>query len=181
MHTTYLAGEAVRTAAASADLFERVIERIQRYFCRVIADAQEADECLQETLVLLERSLREGTYDPARSFNTWIWLKARSVFAQSCRRRGRRRTVPLEEGGEGLPAPDSADAARHVEERLDAATLLDALRRRLGEETYEAFVLFYEGGLTKGELAEVLGRDPKTINKRLAEAHALLEALRGAE
>lgn len=181
MHTTHLAGEAVRTAAASAELFERVLERIQRYFRGVVADAQEAEECLQETLVLLERSLREGTYDPTRSFNTWIWLKARSVFAQSCRRRGRRRAVPLADGADALPAPGSADAARQVEERLDAAALLDALRRRLGEETYEAFVLFYEGGLTKGELAEVLGRDPKTVNKRLAEAHALLESLRGAE
>jgi RNA polymerase sigma factor (sigma-70 family) len=160
VYTTHLAGEVARATAsmASAELFERIMERIHRYFLKLVQTEDEAQECLQETLVLLERSLREGTYDPSRSFNTWIWVKARSVFAQRCRRLDTRRTTPLDQGGDGLTGDDGTDAHRRIEQRLDAAAVLAAVRRRLGEETYEAFVLFYEGGLTKGEVAEVLGR-----------------------
>jgi len=181
MHTTtQLAGEAMREGVpaarvAHAALFERIVERVHRYFRRMIRDKDAADDCLQKTLTLLEDSLARGTYEPDRSFNTWMWLKARTVFAQHCRAE-ERRPAALPEGG--LPS-EQPDAAQAVEERLDAALVLEQVRERLGEETYEAFVLYYEGGLTQQEVADALERSRKTIRKKIAEAHDLIDSLLG--
>ncbi|MGE0709740.1 MAG: RNA polymerase sigma factor [Planctomycetota bacterium] len=179
MHTTtHLAARAMEgglpaARVAHAALFERICARIQRYFLRMLRDPDAAADCLQRTLVLLEQSLRSGAYEPDRSFNTWMWLKARTVFAQHCRER-ERRPDPLEHEP---PAP--GDPARGVEERLDADTVLAEVRRRLGEEAYEAFVLYYEGGLTQAEVAAALERDRKTVRQRIQEAHTLIDSLLG--
>jgi RNA polymerase sigma factor (sigma-70 family) len=136
-------------------------------------------ECVQRTLVELERSLREGTYDPARSFNAWMWLKARTAWAAWCRER-ERRPAPLPDEVQLGAAPDSPEVAR-VERRLDAEAVLAEVRRRLGDEAHEAFVLYYEGELTLAEVAETLGRDRKTVSRRIADAHALIDRLLGRE
>lgn len=181
MHTTtHLAAEAMRTGApaarvAHAALFERILERIHRYFRRMVRNPDEADECLQQTLMLLEESLRARKYDPDRSFNTWMWLKAHSVWAQWCR--------ALERRPESLPEAPVADrrasGVHESERRADAAAVLEAVRERLGDEAYEAFVLYYEGGLTQAEISDALGRDRKTVRKRIQEAHALIDDLLG--
>lgn len=176
--TTQLAGAAMEAGSpaarvAHAALFERVVERIHRYFKRLAG--QDADDCLQKTLLLLEESLRSRVYDPQRSFNAWMWLKAHTVWAQLCRERERRPTpAPLPE-----VASAREDPALTRERQLDAATVLAAIEARLGPETHEAFVLYYEGGLTQAEVSETLGRDRKTIRKRIEEAHALIDELLG--
>ena len=178
MHTTTaLAGEVIQAGApaarvAHATLFERIVERIHRYFRRMLRDPHEADECLQQTLVLLETSLRQRTYDPTRSFNAWMWLKARTVWAQWCRAR-ERAPGPLPP----VDPPARQDEQAQALERLDAARILEAVRERLGGETYEAFVLYYEGGLTQAEVAQALDRDRKTVRKRIEEAHELIARL----
>jgi RNA polymerase sigma factor (sigma-70 family) len=179
--TTQLAAEVMQHGApgarvAHAALFERIVERMHRYFRRMIRDPHEAEECLQRCLVLLEQSLAERRYEPGRSFNTWMWLKARTVYAQWCRERERAPTQ-LADGDADVADPRSPQA--DVDRRLDATTLLEALARQLGPEPYEAFVLYYEGGLTQAEVAEALGRDRKTVARRIAEAHALIDRLVG--
>lgn len=176
MNTTELAAQVVSSLAreshsASGELYERIIERIHRYFRRLIRDQVEAEECLQETLMLLQQSLQQQKYDPSRSFNTWMWLKARSVYAKWCQARSRRpQALPPAVGDEGA-------GQRRVEEHLDALSVLDVLSERLGAEACEAFVLYYEGGLTQEEIAEVLGRSSRTVRTRLNEARLLTEKL----
>jgi len=170
--TTELAGDALRETRSAnerhAALFERVAGRIYRYFVKTVWDRNEAEELAQRTLVELERSLREKSYDPARSFNAWLWLKAHGVFQQWCRERATKKTVPLEEP---LVRPAPPD------DKLDAEHVLRELQRRLGDECYEVFVLYYEGGLSQTEVAEAVGRDRKTVAARLRQAHALIEEM----
>jgi RNA polymerase sigma-70 factor (ECF subfamily) len=170
--TTELAGEAFREPEGSserhAQLFERVAARIFRYFAKTVWDREQAEELAQRTLVELERSLRERSYDPARSFNAWMWLKAHTVFAQWCRER-ERRPEPL--------AAEPASPASDVDAKLDAEKVLREVQRRLGDETYEILVLVYEGGLTQVEVSEAIGRDRKTVAARLREARALAAQL----
>jgi RNA polymerase sigma factor (sigma-70 family) len=176
--TTELAGEAYRETRAArerhAELFERITARIYRYFAKQVWDAHEAEELAQRTLLELERSLRERSYDPARSFNAWMWLKAHTVFAQWCRDRARRRAAL--EGGP-TAAATLTNATDAVDARLDAEKVLREIQSRLGEETYEVLVLVYEGGLTQAEVADAIGRDRKTIAARLREARDLAQKL----
>lgn len=182
--TTELAGDALREphdeTARHAALFERIAGRIYGYFTRTVWDPTEAEELAQRTLVELERSLRERSYDPARSFNVWMWLKAHTVFAQWCRERERDRE---RSGGAAAPvavrARDAGTAA--VDARVDAEKVLREVQQRLGDETYEILVLCYEGGLTQVEVAEAVGRDRKTVATRLREARALAARLLGEE
>jgi RNA polymerase sigma factor (sigma-70 family) len=185
--TTQLAADAMRSGSPAARvahglLFERVLERVHRYFRRVIYDSHEAEECLSRTVVLLEESLRTGKYDPGRSFNAWMWLKAHTVYAQWCRERGKR---PGQlEGDEGASGPAIGRGGRESgvalrEKELDAETVLRHVREKLGPEAYECFVLYYEGGLTQEEVSKAMERDRKTVRKRLAEAHELIDELLG--
>lgn len=176
--TTKLAAEAMRTGApaskiAHAALFERIIERTHRYFLRMVRDSNEADDCLQQTLVLLEQSLVQKKYEPGRSFNTWMWLKAHTVWAQWCRSREKRMASLPDEELIGVGSGDVEASER----AMDAKEVLEQVRTRLGEETYEAFVLYYDGGLTQAEVAVAIDRDRKTVRKRLGEAHELIDRL----
>ena len=178
LRTTELAGEAYREplaeSARHAELFERIAKRIFGYFARTVWDAAEAEELAQRTLVELERSLRERSYDPARSFNVWMWLKAHTVFAQWSRERTKR-TSSLDEGS--VPGRNGTVSA--VDARVDAETILREVQARLGDETYEMLLLSYEGGLSQVEVAEAVGRDRKTVATRLREARALAARLLG--
>lgn len=49
------------------------------------------------------------------------------------------------------------------------------MRNRVGQEHYEIFVLYYESGLTHAEIAELIGRDRKTVRERIAKTHRALE------
>lgn len=170
--TTELAGDALRETRSSnerhAALFERIASRIYRYFVKTVWDRNEAEELAQRAFVELERSLREKSYDPARSFNAWMWLKAHGVFQRWCRERATKRTEPL---AEVAASSSSGDA------KLDAEHVLRELQRRLGDECYEVFVLYYEGGLTQAEVAEAVSRDRKTVAAWLRQAHELIEEL----
>jgi RNA polymerase sigma factor (sigma-70 family) len=167
--TTHLAGQALDGADARsvrALLFERVLDRIHRYFSRLIFSPEGAEDCAQQTLLRLERSLQDGTYDPQRSFNRWMWIKAHSVYVDYCRAHARQPAEPLPADALA-PEPASADA------RLDAAALLELLRARLEPEDLEIFTLFFAEELTISEIAALVGRDRKTVRKRLDAAKAI--------
>ncbi len=172
--TTALAARAAAESPASnaehERLFERVYERIFRYFWRICGDPEAAGDNTQETLLLLESSLREGRYEPGRSFNTWIFLKAHRVYCAWCRSRVRKTTALVEE-------PLEAPRIEAVERRLDATQALEAVRNELGDEACEAFVLRYEGGLSLDALASVLGCTRKTLGRRLQAAHRVIDRL----
>lgn len=178
--TTFLAVEALGDPAERhlrAALFERVLERIHRYFTRVVWDKSAVDDCVQQTLLALERSLQEGTYDPRRSFNRWMWLKAHSVYVEHCRSRARAPQALPEEARAGpAAAPEERVEARH-----DAEVLLSRLRSDLDAETFGMFVLFFAEGYNVSEVAGITGRDRKTVRKRIDSAkRAALEILEGA-
>ena len=179
--TTDLARDALNEPRSArerhAALFKRITTRIHRYFLKTVWDATEAEELTQRTLLELERSLRKHSYDPARSFNAWMWLKAHTVFAQWCRERGRL-PEPLPDSSKREPTVP-ASHEREVDERLDAAAILREVQRRLGNEIYEIFVLYYEGGLTQSEVGDVVGRDRKTVAARMRQAHAFIDSLLG--
>lgn len=176
IRTTDLAGAAHDAPAdrrtAHEALFERIVHRIHAYFYRQIWDAAEAEDALQETLLVLERSLRQKTYDPSRSFNAWLWIKAHSVYVDWCRTRARR---PRPADLEFLPStPDPTPAS---DAALDARTVLRRLQADLDDVDYQIFLLRHEGDLSLDAIAAIVGRDRKTVSKRLEVAHRVVGRL----
>ena len=126
------------------------------------ADPHEADEIVQETLVLAWR--KQHQYDPSRgSERAWLFGIARNVAVDRHRREQRHlRAVPAERTPE--PVDDGplerAVETSHVREAL--LTLSDA-HRQVVIETY------YSGRSVR-ESAEVLGIPEGTVKSRLYHA-----------
>ncbi len=166
--TTQLAGRAAGSQPGKrslrAALFERIMCRIQRYFHKLVWDADAVDDCVQNTFLRLERSLTEGGYDPRRSFNSWMWLKAHAVFVDYCRA-GHHRLGPLLEHESTSPS-----AVPAVDARIDARALLAHLGEHLSAESFEAFVLHYDQHQGITAIASLQGRARKTVRKELRAA-----------
>ena len=75
---------------------------------------------------------------------------------------------------EGAPAEKLGGGGERVASLLDAAAVLGLLAEALGAETHDVFVLHHESGLCQEEVARIVGRDPKTVRKRLRAARAFL-------
>ncbi len=165
--TTHLAGQAAGGGGLSlrSRLFERVMGRIHNYFRKLVWDPHAVDDCLQRTLIRLDASLQDGSYDPNRSFNAWIWLKAHSVFVEYCREHARRPAPMPRPHGPAVPPQTEA-----IDRRLDAAWLLGKLRVELDPACFEAFVLYYGEGQSLSRVAALQGHDRKTVRKRLLAA-----------
>lgn len=178
--TTELAGEALRggdpAQAARAALFERVMARLHRYFFRLVGPAH-AEECTQEALLELQRSLHEAKYQAGRSFNTWAFLKAHKVFVAWCRAREKDERARAAHPPGSLAGPGEAA----VDRRLDGQVILAELAARLGPETYECFVLRHEGALTLDEVAAASGCTRRTVSRRLERARELIQELLSEE
>jgi RNA polymerase sigma factor (sigma-70 family) len=164
--------------ALRGELFERIFERIHRYFLKLIYDPQSVDDCLQQTLLRLERSLQEGTYDPRQSFNRWMWIKAHSVYVDYCRSRSRAAGALAE--GDAEQAVSAAGHESAVDGKLDLKVVLLRMREELDTETFETFVLRYDQSLSITEVAKLTGRDRKTVRKHLERAVRFAKGLLGS-
>src|SRR5436190_1274362 len=122
--------------AALAAVVSRYQHRLYRYLIRLVRDAATADDLFQQTWLHVVRQIHR--YDPARSFDTWLFAIAHNTAIDLLRRRPG-------ECLEDYPAhmPDALDTllAGERAERLAAAIdALPALYR-------EAVTLRFEEGM----------------------------------
>lgn len=97
-------------AAAYRALLAALRNPLLGFYRRRLApgDADEAEDLVQETLIAIHN--RRATYDPALPFTAWAYAIARYKLIDHLRRRGRRRTLPIDNVAD-LFAPDEAAAA----------------------------------------------------------------------
>src|SRR5580698_5145008 len=97
-------------AAAHAELLGALSPYLRAYFARRLGpDASEAEDLVQETLLAIH--LKRGTYDRAQRFTPWAYAIGRYKLLDHFRRRGSRRTVPLEDAGVLLAAETADEGA----------------------------------------------------------------------
>jgi RNA polymerase sigma-70 factor (ECF subfamily) len=134
---------------------------------RILRDFDQAEDAVQQTLVIAWREL-PTLRDPAR-FEAWSWrLLARVCYLES--RRSRRlqaslRAVPVDRG-------THPDESISVEQRDQ----LDRGFRRLTAEQRAILVLHHYIGLGPNELSESLGIPAGTVRSRLHYAHRAMRA-----
>jgi RNA polymerase sigma-70 factor (ECF subfamily) len=112
-------------AGAHAELLGALAGHLRAYFARRLGDAAaDAEDLVQETLLAIH--LKRGTYDVGQPLTPWAYAIARYKLLDHFRRRGVRKTVPLEDAGVLVAAETAEEGAV----RRDLATLLGDLPPR---------------------------------------------------
>ncbi len=140
---------------------------------RRIADAAEAEDAVQDTLLTIHRML--ATYDPARPARPWIAAIAERRCIDRLRRRGRTsgRENPIDDHAETLAAPAGVtgeDRVANRQLREAVAELPESQRTALRLAKLEDLPLAEasaRSGLSVGALKVATHRALKTLRRKL--------------
>jgi RNA polymerase sigma factor (sigma-70 family) len=162
-----MTGVAAGDAQAFALLVNRHTEMVHAIAWRMLGDATEAEDVVQETFAKLWVNAK-GWTPTGGGLGGWL----RRISANACLDRLRR---PRLVGGEDLPeradeAP-SADVAFDASQRRQAIT---ASIQALPDRQRAAIVLTYHEGVSNAEAAEILGVGIKALESLLVRARQAL-------
>ena len=115
--------------------------------------AVDAEEILQEALVILWERVRAGTFEPQAKIETFVYATARNLWLRRLARR--RKEIPTELDPEGSPSADPSPLDVLVESQ--EAGLVALALQKLGEPCKTLLLLFYWEEATMEEIARRLG------------------------
>lgn len=159
--------------AAFAALYDRLSGPLYALCLRMIGDAAEAEDALQEACVLIWR--RAPHYDATRnSVFGWAVHLTRGKVIDRLRARGRRLRLlaPEPEAGEGLPRPTVEQAsgepdAADITSKHEQAAAVRAVLNALPGEQRQAIEMAFFGDLSHHEIAARLTQPLGTIKARI--------------
>lgn len=160
-----------RIAAGESHLYGLLVDRYQRrlwWSClRMLGDADEADDAVQETFVRAWARLRE--FDPARRLYPWLFAIARNRCLNVLRRRRTWGFLSLSGGEEPLAVRARETASARAEDQ-ELARALEECLEGLPDDQREAFDLRHGEGFRYAEIAAVLGIPEGTVMSRIHRA-----------
>ena len=147
---------------------------------RLLGDATEAEEAVQETFVEILRSL--PSYRGQSAFATWATRICANVSLRRRERRRRAQSVvrPAAEGDvDGAPASGEArpETPEAQTERRELAGFVHAALDRLPEAFRAALVLRELEGMAYGQVAAALGTAVGTAKSRVHRGRMMLKDL----
>lgn len=157
---------------AYRELVQRHAEKLHRYALRLLRNAADAEDVVQETFLRLW--LHATDYIPSARVATWLHRIAHNLAVD--RLRSRKHTEELADDFELANVPDPQ--FEQLESKRDAQALhqaLDALPARQAA----ALVLVHLNGLSGKEASEVLGVGETAVESLLARARRNLKARMG--
>jgi RNA polymerase sigma-70 factor (ECF subfamily) len=161
-----------RDRAAFTALFDHFAPRVKTYLMRAGADAAQADELAQETLLTVWR--KAGSFDAGRATAaTWIFTIARNLRIDRFRKEWRDVS-----GGDAIP--DSVDETAAPEATLSDAERGERVRaalRQLPPEQVKVIELSFFDEKPHAEIAKALGIPLGTVKSRIRIAMNRLREL----
>ncbi len=153
------------SAAAFAELAERVRSRVRRWASRVMRDDDDADDVAQQVLLKLYTNL--PGFEGRSRLTTWLYRMTLNT-ALNHRRINRRRANLLREASapSSLPAPDHA--AKAESDRL--TELVGACVSELSDRERQVFEMADLRGVSTNEIATALGVQPVSVRAALSRA-----------
>jgi RNA polymerase sigma-70 factor, ECF subfamily len=150
-------------APSAAEMFDRFHLAVYRYFRRVLADPDAAEDLTQEVFLRVVRGL--PAYQSIGKEGGWVFGIARNVLADAGRSRRLEAT-----GGLDL------DQLAGVEPRQVLAFDLDEAVRFLAAKDRHVFLLREVAGLSYSEIAEACGVTEESVRARLRRSRLGLRA-----
>ncbi len=160
-----------RVGMGDARAFEQIVARhmpmLHALAWRMLGDASEAEDVVQESLVKLWVNAK-GWQPSGGGLGAWL----RRIATNACLDRLRR---PRARSDEGLP--ERADEAPLADSLIDAARRRDAVQAAiltLPDRQRAAIVLTYHEGISNAEAASMLGVGVKALESLLVRARQTL-------
>lgn len=144
--------------------------RVASLAWRILGDAEEVKEALQETFLRLFRHLHR--YDETQDFAGWLFRIAVNVCRDLERRRRRRRIFAPLDGALGFSGKTLA--ADDALARRDDVALLRRAIDTLPPKEKLAIILRDVEELSTDEVAAILGSRPATVRVQISKARAKL-------
>jgi RNA polymerase sigma-70 factor (ECF subfamily) len=162
-------------AEAFSVLVARHQHRVVGTVAKMLGSPDEAEDLAQQVFVRVWKSAPR--WQPNAKFTTWLLTITRNLVFNETRRRGRARTVPLEEPGEHGPRDYADTSALSPEEALHTTELqaaIDAAIASLPEQARMAIILRRYEDMPYEEIAAVLGTTVPAVKSLLFRARAEL-------
>ena len=144
--------------------------RVANVAWRILGDAEEVKEAVQETFLRVWRHLKR--YDESRDFFGWLYRIAVNVCRDLDQRRRRRRIfTPIDDALPLTTEPRTNDDVELLRRAID----------RLPERERLAILLRDIEELSTEDVAEILGNTPATVRVQISKARAKLRAWFGGK
>lgn len=166
-------------AGEFSELIRHCGDKAYNFAYRLAGNDQDARDLVQEAFSRAYAHF--GSYDPARSFETWLLRILHNIYLDGVRRYAHGHTVsldapaPVEESSweELLPAPDRAPTA-DIESRETDAQLQRALAAVPAH--YRAAVLLCDvEGLSYEQIAKIMACPVGTVRSRIHQGRVLIK------
>src|SRR3984885_6788430 len=163
---------------ALATLLTRYQNRLYRYLLRMVRQPAEAEDLFQQTWLRVAEKIQQ--YDPRRSFEAWLFTRARNLAIDHLRRvRPESLDEPIGDAAQGETAamrlPSQERPAMEGILQRKRSQRLGAVLEMLPVVQREVLTLRFEEEMKIEEIAEVLSAPLSTVKTRLRRA---LERLR---
>jgi RNA polymerase sigma-70 factor, ECF subfamily len=155
--------------------------RVRSYVGQLVGDRAQAEDLTQDVFVKLLTGI--GAFDPDRGLVVWLLRVARNEALDHLRRaKLHQRLVARARAGVGRLARRARRQPIRPDEELERREFYLALERALAglpEAQRSVFLLRERGGLSYGEIGEVMDCSPKTVSTRLHRARSALREVLG--
>ena len=163
-------GRELDPATEFRELYDQQYNSVYRSISAVVLDAAAAEDLTQETFVRAYRARHR--YTPTAPPGAWLRRIGINLAISYLRRQKLARFLPARL----YVAPD-----RREYDRAEARDVVTKALTALSPKLRAAVVLHYYDGLTREEIASVLGVPPGTVASRIAKAVAIMRKSIGSD
>jgi len=138
---------------ALAEIYRSARKMIVAFVRKNSGSEGDAEDLLQEALVILWERVRAGTYEPSAKVTTFLYGIVHNLWLRQLARLRRERPAEIDAESN---ASDDPSALERLIESEEAKNLADALRK-LGEPCHRLLLLYYYEERSMEEIARELG------------------------
>jgi RNA polymerase sigma-70 factor, ECF subfamily len=157
-------------------LFDRCYDEQHRavhaYFLARSGDPEVARDLLQETFLRVWRNVATLELLPVERQRFWLFAVARNLLTDWSRRRATHSSLREELARAAVAGPRGGASAAEVAERREELAQVGRAIGELPEDLRTVLVMQVVGGLTSGQIGELLGRPAGTVRYHLSRARA---------
>lgn len=159
LHEQSASGRSAQDAQKIEELLGRYGRVIYELCLRYLGDRGEAEDAVQETF--LRAYLALDTFRYGDDHLNWLYRIGTTSCLMILRTRRRKGATPVER------IEETADTTASPEQYLRARQILEQLTSELDDRSLEIVAAHYIGGMSQGEVAEMLGISRRAVVKRL--------------